>query len=155
MRDSRTWGAGYRLLLVDDQEEALKIAGGRFRLLRSEAKNGREHFVAWYRSHAGAWLTKRIGVWSQRMGLEPASIRVQDLGFRWGSCGDNGAVNFHWASILLPPSIVDYVIVHELAHLSVRAHGPEFWQLVERAMPDYVHRKGWLATNGGSFASLN
>ena len=82
------------------------------------------------------------------MGIEPKGIEVRDLGFRWGSCGKKGILNFHWASILLPASIVEYVVVHELVHLVEPNHTPEFWLALERAMPDYEQRKNWLAENG-------
>lgn len=83
----------------------------------------------------------------------PAELRVRDLGFRWGSCGD-GTLNFHWATILLPPRIVEYVVVHELVHLVEKNHTPEFWQRVERAMPDFEDRKRWLAAQGAEFVGL-
>jgi hypothetical protein len=78
-------------------------------------------------------------------------IRVLDLGFRWGSCSPGGALNFHWATLLLPSSVVDYVVVHELVHLHESHHTPEFWRRVERAMPDYERRQKWLAKHGGSY----
>jgi predicted metal-dependent hydrolase len=74
---------------------------------------------------------------------------VRDLGFRWGSCGKSGTVNFHWATILLPVSLVDYVVVHELAHLMEPNHTPAFWRRVSRALPEYEQRKTWLAEHGG------
>jgi len=83
------------------------------------------------------------------MGVSPTSVTLRELGYRWGSCGTSGSLNFHWASILLPPSIVEYIIVHELAHLTHRNHTPEFWATVERALPDYLRRKAWLAERGG------
>ncbi len=141
-------GRSYRLLLVDDQDAPLKLVNGRFRLRRNLADRGREVFVAWYTGHAEAWLPRRVDEWAGRMGVDVAGIEVQDLGFRWGSCSSSGTVNFHWATILLPASIVDYVIVHELAHLIEPHHTPAFWDVVERAMPDYERRKGWLAEHG-------
>jgi predicted metal-dependent hydrolase len=63
-------------------------------------------------------------------------------------------VNFHWATILLPPRIVDYIIVHELAHLQESTHTPEFWLLVERTMPDFGERREWLARHGGRLVAL-
>ena len=81
--------------------------------------------------------------------MRPNGWRVHDLGFRWGSCGQAGAVNFHWAAITLPASVVDYVIVHELAHLLGPNHTPEFWLRVGRALPEYDQLKAWLAKHGG------
>lgn len=147
-------GRSYRLLLVDAQDAPLKLDGGRFKLLRSAAGQGREHFIAWYAEHATPWLRRRVAGWSARMGVEPRSVEVRDLGFRWGSCGQAGGVNFHWATILLPASVVDYVVVHELAHLVEPNHTPEFWQRVGRALPEYQQRKAWLAEHGGQHVAL-
>lgn len=141
-------GRSYRLLLVDEQDVPLKLEGGRFRLLRSEVPRGREHFVGWYSTRGTAWLRPRVARWAGRMGVRPTGIQVRELGYRWGSCGTAGTVNFHWATLLLPPSIVDYVIVHELAHLVEANHTPEFWLRVGRALPEYEQRKGWLAEHG-------
>jgi predicted metal-dependent hydrolase len=141
-------GRSYRLLLVDDQGVPLKLVSGRFCLRRELAAEGRDVFVDWYTEHAEVWLERRVGEWASRMGLGVAGIDVQELGFRWGSCSNSGNLNFHWATILLPASIVDYVIVHELAHLREPHHSSEFWRVVERTMPVYERRKTWLASHG-------
>ena len=73
---------------------------------------------------------------------------LQDLGYRWGSCGKGDWLYFHWKSILLPARIAEYVVVHEMAHLHEAHHTPAFWLRVERAMPDYAQRKAWLAEHG-------
>ncbi len=147
-------GRSYRLLLVDDQDVALKLERGRFRLRRADVGAGREHFWRWYRDHAGPWLERRIAGWAPRLDAEISGVRVLDLGFRWGSCGKGGIVNFHWAVILLPPRIIDYVIVHELVHLHEQHHTPAFWRRLERAMPDYDRRRQWLARHGGSYLAV-
>lgn len=145
-------GRSYRLLLVDEQDVPLKFEHGRLKLLRSEAVRGREHFVRWYSQQAYQWLSVRINDLAARVGVDLTAIKVMDLGFRWGSRGKNGNLNFHWAVILMPPSIIEYVAVHELVHLSAPSHGPEFWQRVERVIPDFDSRRRWLAENGSSFA---
>jgi len=141
-------GRSYRLLLVEEQAPPLKLQGGRFKLRRALTPQGRDHFIRWYTDHAHPWLGLRTKAWAARMGLAPTGIEVRDLGFRWGSCGQNGVVNFNWATILLPPSIVDYVIVHELAHLHEALHTPAFWLLVERALPGCQQQRDWLAQHG-------
>jgi predicted metal-dependent hydrolase len=130
------------------------LEAGRFKLLRSDAARGREHFVAWYKAHALPWLRRRVKQYAPRIGAQPARVEVRDLGHRWGSCGQAGGLNFHWATILLPAGIVDYVVVHELAHLREPNHTPEFWTRVERVLPDYRQRKEWLAANGAGSAGL-
>ena len=62
-----------------------------------------------------------------RMGLQPKTLEVRDLGFRWGSCGRAGGLNFDWATILLPARVVEYIIVHEMIHLREHHHTPKFW----------------------------
>ena len=74
---------------------------------------------------------------------------VRELGYRWGACGQDGTLNFHWRTVLLPPRIVEYIVAHELVHLHEAHHGAEFWRRLERAMPDDAARKKWLAENGG------
>jgi len=147
-------GRSHRLLLVDEQDVPLKLDAGRFKLKRDLAPDGRDHFIRWYTEHARGWLRRRVRGWASRMGLEPKGVEVRDLGFRWGSCGQAGGVNFHWATILLPASVVDYVIVHELAHLEEPNHTPEFWQWVARTLPEYEQRKAWLAEHGGRHVVL-
>lgn len=146
-------GRSYRLLLVDRQDVPLKLMAGRFRMQRALAGHGRKEFVRWYVERAQSWLTRRVDSWAQRMGVVPTTVEVRDLGFRWGSCGRGGAVNFHWATILLPPSIIDYVIVHELAHLKEANHTAAFWRIVRRVLPDQGERRAWLAQHGGQLTS--
>lgn len=147
-------GRSYRLLVVDAQDVPLRLDAGRFRLLRSEVPQGRAHFVNWYTEHGRMWLRRRVGLLAPRFGVEPGQVEVRDLGYRWGSCGRSRTLNFNWATILLPPSIVDYVVVHELAHLREPNHTPGFWGLVERAMPDFLRRKAWLAERGAAYAGI-
>lgn len=134
-------GRSFRLLLVEDQEVPLKLTGGRFRLRDDITPRGREAFIHWYTQRARPWLAKRIRGWSPRVGVATESIDIRDLGY-------------HWATILLPPSVIDYVIVHELVHLIEANHTPLFWQHVGRVLPDFELRKTWLAEQGGACVSL-
>lgn len=141
-------GRSYRLKLVENQGEPLKLMGGRFRLRRDRAGYGRGEFIRWYTQHGYGWLSPKVAEHAARMEVAPSGVKVQDLGYRWGSCGKGGTVNFHWKTILLPRPIAEYVVIHELAHLHAPHHTPEFWRRVERAMPDYERRKQWLAEHG-------
>lgn len=141
-------GRSYRLLLLDDQSVPVKLAEGRFKMLRCEAVNGRDHMVGWYTAHAQLWLAERVERLAGRVGVMPTGVVVRDLGYRWGSCGKDGTVYFHWRSILVPPRIVEYVVAHEVVHLQEPLHSPNFWLRVGRAMPDFDARKQWLAENG-------
>jgi predicted metal-dependent hydrolase len=141
-------GRSHRLKLVDEQDVPLKLLNGRFALRRDALPDAREHFIRWYSERAWAWLSGRVAEYQTRMEAAPAGVRVQDLGYRWGSCGKGDWLYFHWKSILLPARIAEYVVVHEIAHLHEPHHTPAFWLRVERAMPDFAQRKAWLAEHG-------
>lgn len=70
---------------------------------------------------------------------------------RWASCSKNGQLNFHWRTVCLPSRLIEYVVLHELVHLCEPHHSPEFWQRLEKAMPDFEERKRWLAMYGREF----
>lgn len=146
-------GRSHRLLLVEGDEAPLLLKNGCFRMRRDLASQGRDLFQRWYIERGQEWITKRVYRYAARMSASPTAIDVRDLGFRWGSCGKRGNLNFHWATVLIPARIVDYVVVHELAHLHEPNHTPDFWLRVERALPDYIERKTWLAEHGAEYVA--
>lgn len=147
-------GRNYRLRLVDDADAPVKLSGGRFVMPRALAGQGRQHLVRWYCEHARPWLLGKVLDYAARMEVAPAGVRVQELGYRWGSCGKGDWLYFHWKTIMLPARIAEYVAVHELAHLHEAHHSPEFWRRVERAMPDFALRRDWLAEHGAMVEGL-
>jgi predicted metal-dependent hydrolase len=79
------------------------------------------------------------------------NILIRDNISRWGSCSRDGSISLNLRLLFMPEGILDYVIVHELAHTKYRSHGPRFWALVERIMPDHKERRRWLKENGWSY----
>lgn len=147
-------GRNYRLRLVAESDVAVKLVGGRFVMPMALAHDGREHLIRWYCERAKPWLWGKVLDYADRMEVAPAGLRVQDLGYRWGSCGKGGWLCFHWKTILLPGHIGEYVVVHEMAHLHEPHHTPGFWRGVERVMPDFERRRGWLQRYGGAVEGL-
>ncbi len=133
-------GRRYRLVLVTDQKDALRFDGTRF-LLRRDARPADAHFKHWYIAAGKAWLPQRVELLRSRTGPAPARMVVRDLGFRWGSCGRDGALYLTWRVLQLPVRVVDYVVIHELCHLVEPNHRPEFWLMLERALSDWRERK--------------
>ena len=84
--------------------------------------------------------------WAKKMGLFPNRITVRDMRRKWGSCSSKGNITLNSALCTLPFSLAEYVIVHELAHLKVFEHSPEFWELVGQYLPDYDERRKTLDT---------
>lgn len=141
-------GRSYRLKVVAKAPVPLKLEAGRFSLRGAEATRGEQAFAKWYVEHAQPWLDARVSEWATRLAVQPAGLTVRDQGYRWGSCGVDGQLYFHWKVIQLPPRLIDYVIVHELVHLKHGDHGPAFWAAVSRAMPDYELRRQRLRELG-------
>jgi predicted metal-dependent hydrolase len=141
-------GRSYRLRLVDESPVPVRLLKGRLELRRDCVDDAARHLARWYRRAGHPWLTARVEPWAGRMAAPATDLRVLPLGYRWGSCTKDGRVNIHWAAMQLSPDLVDYVLVHELAHLHQPDHGPQFWRIVERAMPDYVARRDRLRRLG-------
>lgn len=141
-------GRNYRLRLVAESDLTVKLVGGRFIMPKALARDGREHLIRWYCERARPWLWGKALDFADRMEVAPAVLRVQDLGYRWGSCGKGKVLYFHWKTILLPAHIAEYVVVHEMAHLHEPHHTPGFWRTVERALPDFDRRREWLTRRG-------
>lgn len=85
-------------------------------------------------------LPGRVAYYASAMGLHPAGVTITGARTRFGSCSAKGRLCFSWRLMQYPPEAVDYVVVHELAHLVHRNHGREFYALIERYLPDYKAR---------------
>jgi predicted metal-dependent hydrolase len=107
----------------------------------------RAALVAWYRRHAPSIFAERLQLLN-RFGFRYGRVSIKEQKSRWGSCSRAGNLNFNWRLLLAPLPVLDYVVVHELAHLKEANHGPRFWALVAGVCPDHrVHRR-WLREHG-------
>ena len=87
---------------------------------------------------------------SARVGLRYKDLRIRDPRTRWGSCGPDGHIMLSMRLALAPPDVFRYVVIHELCHLRWHGHGPRFWALVERQMPDFQEHRAWLRRHGAA-----
>ena len=91
-------------------------------------------FAAWYRACAEEHIAEEMDLWWPRLGVgERSLVLIGNQRSRWGSCAPDGTLRFSWRTMMLPPEVVEYIVVHELAHLTVKAHSTEFWDFVSRA----------------------
>jgi hypothetical protein len=90
---------------------------------------------------------ERSCLYASKMGVQFEKIRLSSAKTRWGSCSLRGSLSFNWKLIQAPVEILDYVVVHELAHLAEHNHSPRFWAKVAEFFPDYKQAKLWLKTN--------
>jgi hypothetical protein len=90
-----------------------------------------------YKREAVKILSQRIEHWSNLMRLKPSQIKFREQRTRWGSCSSRKVINLNWRLVVFPLEIIDYVVVHELAHLEHMNHSDRFWSLVEKYMSNY------------------
>jgi predicted metal-dependent hydrolase len=95
----------------------------------------------WYAERAQEAVEASVARWAPVTGRWPKRVLVRNQRQRWGSCSPDGTLRFNWRLIMLDPSLLDYVVVHELAHLEVPSHGPAFWSAVARLLPDHAARR--------------
>lgn len=148
-------GSSYRLLLVQGQDVALVLKDGRFCLRRELVDQGgeavaRKTFEAFYREKGQERIQNRVTYFAPKVGVKPASVQVKEIGYQWATCAPTGDLSFHWKCMMAPPKVIDYIVVHELCHLHHGDHTDAFWNEVDKVMPDYYERKGWLRSHGAS-----
>ena len=119
-------------------------------LIRNERQDSiRQTFAAWYRARAQEHIPALVDDWSDRMGLNrKLRVLIGNQRSRWGSCSSDGTLRFSWRTMMLPPDVVEYIVVHELSHLSVMGHSPKFWNVVARVLPDVQRRRKLLRETG-------
>lgn len=101
-----------------------------------------------YREAARARFESRVAYYHRRTGGSYTSITVRDQKSRWGSCSSRGTLSFNYRLIFAPPVILDYVVVHELCHLTHMNHSKDFWNMVAGFMPEYKEYRKWLRDHG-------
>ena len=139
-------GKNYRLKVVQGSSEAVKLTLGK--LAVGASADIKQELTSWYMQHAEKRLNEKVGRFAQVIGVAPKSVKVKNYKSRWGSCSTSGDISFHWAIIMAPHYIVDYVVVHELCHMHHHNHSPAFWQRVEKVLPNYRDCRDWLKHHG-------
>lgn len=102
----------------------------------------------WLYLQAKTDLDRCVMLHAGRLGLRPRRLALRDQASRWGSCSTTGMLSFSWRLVLAPTVVLEYVAAHEVAHLAEMNHGPRFWALVRKTMPDMDRAKAWLAAHG-------
>lgn len=131
-------------LRFDAGGEYLRKENGEFLLGADLASRAGDLFRTWYRARAREVFEDRVSHFAPRMGLYCRAVRITDARERWGSCSASGTLNFSWRLVMAPPAVIDYVVVHELAHLAEMNHSRRFWDCVAGVLPDHRARRKWL-----------
>jgi len=101
-----------------------------------------------YRDAARTKITARVEYFHSITGGHYTSITIRDQKTRWGSCSSRGTLSFNYRLIFAPGKVLDYVVVHELCHLTHMDHSENFWNMVRSIMPEYKEYKLWLREHG-------
>lgn len=120
------------------------------RLERPGIEAARRLLKRWYLGEAARWMTERLAVLGDAVGVGWRRVSVRDQRRRWGSCSATGCLSFNYRLVMAPPEVMDYVIVHELAHRRALNHSERFWAVVASRCPGYREARDWLRTHGPS-----
>ena len=116
------------------------------------AEKSRAALELWYRREAARLLPEAVARWQGKVSRkEPTQVLIRNQRKRWGSCSSDGSIRLNWRLVMAEPALIDYVVVHELAHLAVMDHSPRYWRQVERVLPDYRARRKRLNEIGLRF----
>lgn len=107
-----------------------------------------ERAERYYRAKAKYYFPGRVSFFARQMGVNYGNITIRSQKTRWGSRSSSGTLSFNWRLMLAPKEVLDYVVVHELAHIRQMNHSSAFWQEVAKIMPDYQIHRRWLKEHG-------
>ena len=120
----------------------------KFMIPNGNEESKKASIITLYRQLAAKIINARVDIYKQLMNLYPEKIRISSASTRWGSCSTNKTLSFSWKLIQCPLECVDYVVVHELAHLAEMNHSAAFWGEVARVLPDAKISRKWLIDHG-------
>lgn len=139
-------GAPLRLTIVPGPDAPLRDGA---RLVVGQAAGDlAQAVIGWLKREALACFHARVAGFAPALGVSAPDVRLSSARTRWGSCHAAGRVLLHWRLVQCPLRLIDYVVVHELAHLREMNHSPRFWRIVGGLLPDYAARKREIRIEG-------
>jgi predicted metal-dependent hydrolase len=126
----------------------LKLSGGNFQLDKKFLGKAEIVFKEFYKEKAKDKITERLKLIEDKFLAKPTSVKVFELKNRWASWSPNNKLNFHWKCVMAPVLVLDYIITHEMVHLKYPNHSAEFWNELDKKMPNFREHENWLKTNG-------
>lgn len=142
------FGRNYRLEILESQTVPLKLSGGNFLLDRKHLDRAEKVFKDFYKEKAEYKIAERLKLIESKFSQKPTSIKVLELQNRWASWTPKNGLNFHWKCAMAPVPVLDYIITHEMVHLKHPNHSTEFWNELDKQMPNYRDHESWLKRNG-------
>ncbi len=139
-------GRSYRFAVHSGWE--IELRNDEFLFPEKYLKKAKLKLIQWYKEQAFALITEVAQRYSRISGWKYKTININSAQTRWGSCSTSGSINFSYKLILAPRAVVEYVVIHELAHITEKNHSARFWAKVQSLMPNYRLHEKWLKENG-------
>lgn len=136
------FGKSYAVLRRDTAEIAIE---GNFLIVPETMTL--DGFAAWMKEQGNDIIRERADYYANLLGVKYSSVKMSEAKRRWGSCGTGNTLNFAWRLVMCPQSVIDYVVVHELSHITYKDHSAKFWTRVATVMPSYKEAQDWLRLN--------
>lgn len=135
--------------LVVERRSASGVEDGAIRLAKHhvEQTSIQQALEQLYRRKARELIEDYLDQYADEMGVEYDKLEVRNQRTKWGSCSSSGTLGINWRLVMAPPKILDYVVIHELAHLEEANHTDAFWSLVAEYDPEYMEHAEWLEEN--------
>lgn len=140
-------GSVYQIELIKDEYSGIQLLD-KLSIPVAYKSNGGVFLREWYLKEANFIILPRVSKHAQELGVTFLNAKIVDNRYRWGSCTSKDNVTFNWRLIKAPMFVIDYIIVHELAHLLESNHTPRFWNIVRAKSPKAGKAKIWLKENG-------
>lgn len=140
-------GTKYPLEIVEDYQYAFNFHENKFYIHADYIKNLNNIYETWLRRKAKYYIHNRLIDFMKLTGWSYRRFRITGAETRWGSCSSENNLNFTWKLMMAPKEVIDYLLVHELAHTVEHNHSKKFWQLVSSVDPNYKEHEKWLNEN--------
>jgi len=140
-------GKQYKLDVVNTEQEGIHF-NHKFTISKFVQPVAARLFKEWYMKKAKEKIIPRVNHYARQLGVTYNKVLISDLKYRWGSCTPKDNLNFNWRLIKAPMFVLEYIVVHELAHLLESNHTSRFWNIVSIQIPQYQKAKEWLKEHG-------
>lgn len=145
------FGKKYTIQKTKNRDGSIRISGSMVYIAPLSVSDNLVPFISkWLKAQASTYIAKRTYALAEKMETPFKNIAFKQQKTRWGSCSSDKNLNFNWKLIHAPKPVIDYVIIHELAHIKYMHHKRSFWDFVAKFDPNYPLHRRWLSKYGST-----
>lgn len=147
-------GEPYQLMLLEGDSPVIQVVADTIKVYAYSKEGYQLKLINWYKEQVKNIVQPLIVKYQNLYALKPEKVKITKAKGRWGSCSSKGTISFSYRLMMLPPFVIEYIVVHELAHLKELNHSPRFWMLVASICPEYKMAEKWLKNHRYLLADL-